>query len=65
MSLLTGSPQFYAVVRLLRQMPGEHQTMALHASLHWSDEHLAEAEARGDMPGRPNEEIPARGESLQ
>jgi hypothetical protein len=61
-ALITGSPDFYAVVRLLRQMPAEHRTMALHAALHWSAEKLDEAEARGDLPGRPNESIPARGD---
>ena len=56
--LLSGSPAFYNVVRMLRLMPSEHQTMALHAALHWTDERLNEAEARGDLPGRPDQFTP-------
>lgn len=64
MSVRSGSPEFYTVVRQLRAMPAEHRTMALHAALHWSDEKLNEAEMRGDLPGRPNQFTPA-GASVQ
>jgi hypothetical protein len=48
-------PPFHFVVRMLRTMPGQYRTMALHAALFWSDDRLAAAEAAGDLPGLPAE----------
>lgn len=46
---------FYRIVRLLKALPIEYQTMALHMALNWSDARLEEAIANGDLPGRPGE----------
>lgn len=39
--------EFCHVVRLMRAVPAEYQTMALHAAMHWSDEKLHDVETSG------------------
>jgi hypothetical protein len=48
--------EFCHVVRLMRAVPAEYQTMALHAAMHWSDEKLHDVETSGILPGRPGPE---------
>jgi hypothetical protein len=49
--MLTDTPNFHHLVRLLRKWPKETQLMALYAAQCWSDERLAKAEANDELPG--------------
>jgi hypothetical protein len=48
-------PNFYQVVRLLRDMAPDHAVLALFGAMFWSDEKLDLAESNGDLPGGSGE----------
>jgi hypothetical protein len=54
----TNSAQFYEAVRRLRALPLQFQATAFYVALCWSDETIADAELRHEIPGSPDEVLP-------
>lgn len=55
---ITDTESFFHLVRLLRTWPRPIQLMAIYAAQCWTDEHLAEKEAAGELPGRTEKSAP-------